>query len=430
MKKKDKSNHIDFKKKRFGLKYLFCDIVKYLYFTRIWLWQRPKYCYVNKQSKKALKEPFMIISNHVGFSDCLMVYYAFFSKRPFFLIHQNTFNTPFKAWIFKHLLCIPADPETGSFTAIRNLIDCVKAGNSVCIFPEGHISLDTSGKQDLKGGATLIALQTGIDVINMYRERRKHWWQRNRIIVGEPYNLKSIAGNATSRKDLDKVNGIISEEENKLKVLYQKKYSSKQCKRTNTQVFITKFPFDCDKKVRNKQRREEIESCKSEKTRNEKFYSYKFLEKILKEQYGENLNKLHFKKLENGKWVIDRHYVSISHSGSLIALSISSIKHGIDIQEYGDKDLSTKLADKVYQEDEKPTSLDKETFIQDWSTKEALFKMSDDNAFDPKKYSINSEYDKQNKVIKTEEGQYALALVQETKGFVSYHLYSDDIYFE
>ena len=429
MAKKVKSNHIDFKKKKVGLKYLFCDIVKYLYFTRIWLWQRPEYYYVNKEAKKALKEPFMIVSNHVAFSDCLMVYYTFFSKRLFFLIHENTFNTPFKAWIFKHLLCIPADPETGSFKAMRDLIDCIKEGNSVCIFPEGHISRDTSGQQDLKGGATLIALQTGVDVINLYREKRKHWWQRNRVLVGEPYNLKQLAGNTFSRKDLEKVNGVIAEKTNELREKYQEMFTAKKCHRTNTQVYISPMPFDCKKKVSNKQRREEIESCKSEKTRDEKFYSWKLLEKVLKEEYGENVNRLHFRKLENGKWQIDKHYVSISHSGSLIALSISSVKHGIDIQEYGDKDLSEKLKDKIYSEDEMPEVLTQENFLRDWSIKEALFKMSDDNNFDPKKYDIINTFDTQTKVVKYKNEKYALAIVQESKGFVSYHFYSDDIAF-
>ncbi len=430
MKKKQASNHIDFKKKRYGLKYLFCDIVKYLYFTRIWLWQRPKYYYVNKEAKKSLKDPFMIISNHVGFSDCLMIYYAFFSKRPFFLIHQNTFNTPFKAWIFKHLLCIPADPETGSFMAIRDLIDCVKAGNSICIFPEGHISFDTSGSQALKGGATLIALQTGIDTINLYRERRKHWWQRNRIIVGEPYNLKSLAGNATSRKDLDKVNNIISDKQNELKIKYQEMFKAKKCKRTNTQVFFAKMPFECDKKISNKQRRIEIDSCKSEKTKMEKFYSWKLLEKVLKEEYGENINKLHFRKLENGKWCIDKYEISISHSGSLLALSISSIKHGIDIQEYGNEELSNKLADKIYSENEKPDSLTNEQFYKDWSIKEAMFKMSNDESFNPKKYDLINNFDINTKIIKCDNKTYSFALSQEVNGFISYHFLDKDISFE
>ena len=79
--------------------------------------------------------------------------------------------------------------------------------------------------------------------------------------------------------------------------------------------------------------------------------------------------------------------------------------------------------------DEMPEALTKENFLRDWSIKEAMFKMSDDNSFDPKKYDIINTFDTQTKVVKYKNEQYALALVQESKGFVSYHFYSDDIAF-
>ena len=220
-------------KRKVAWKYLFSDFIKYLYFSRIWLWQRPKYYYVNKEAKKALKEPFMIVSNHQGFSDVLFVYYPFFKKRIFFMAHQNIMQNKFKGWIFTHLLCIPIDPESGSFAALRTLMTVIKEGNIVSVFPEGHINHESDEVKDFKGGASFLALQSGVDIIMMYREKRKHWWNRQRIIVGEPYNLKKMFGEHPSRADLEAATKVIYDKEIELKKLYQSIVSEKKVKRVN-----------------------------------------------------------------------------------------------------------------------------------------------------------------------------------------------------
>lgn len=416
-----------FIKEKVAWKYLFSDWIKWCYFSRIWLWQRPKFYYLDYEAKKNLKEPFMIVMNHQGFIDPVMVYYAFFTKRIFFMAHQNIMQTKFKGWIFQNLLCIPIDPDTGSFQSLRVMMDVLKKGNPLGVFPEGHINFNSTETKEFKGGATFLALQTGVDVIMLYRERRKHWWQRNHIIVGKPYNPRQMAGGSVSRSELDRVNQEVFAKELELKRLYQEMYTAKECERSNIQVFISPMPFECKSKIYPKQRAEEIASCKSEKTRNDKFYAWKLLEKVFKEQYGENIKRLHFKKQENGKWVCDKYKVSISHSGELVAVAVAKFGVGIDLQAYDQVNVSDALIDKVFNEDEKPNDNSKEAFIKGWGLKESAFKLSNDDAYNPKHYNVKDIKNSECNTIIYNDKEYNLSVVGEVNDFISYHFMTPDV---
>ena len=342
------------------------------------------------------------------------------------MAHQNIMQTKFKGWIFENLLCVPIDPNSGSFTALRVLLDALKKGNPIGVFPEGHINHNSSEIKSFKGGVAFLALTSGVDTILMYRERRKRWWQRNRIIVGEPYNPKNELGATGSRNDLARATDDIFNRELELKRLYQQLYTAKQCERHNIQVFVSPMPFETKGKIFPVSRREEIESCKSEKTKDEKFYAWKLLEKVFKEQYGENIKHLHFTKQENGKWVCDKYHVSISHSGELVSVAIADYRLGIDIQDISAVHPSDELIDKVFNEDEKP-SLDAYEFAKGWGLKESAFKCSDDKGFNPKAYKLGEIKNYENNVIIYNGKEYNLSVVGEINDFISYRFLTPDI---
>ena len=428
--KKPIKQHINYEKKKVHIKYLFSDIVKWLYFTRIWLYQRPKFYYLDKEGKKALKEPFLIISNHQGFSDILFVYYPFLTKRIFFMAHQNVFENRFKAFIFRNLLCIPIDPESGSFAALRTLLDIIKKGNVVSVFPEGHINHDSSEVKSFKAGASFLALQSGVDCIQMYREKRAHWWNRQRIIVGKPYNLKKEIGSSFSRNDLDRANQIIIDGELELKRKYQEIVPAKKVRRTNVQVFVSPMPFECSDKIHCKLRKDEINSCGSEKAKNEKFYAWKLLEKALKENYGVDIRKLKFEKQSNGKWICDKFNISFSHSGELVAVAIASYGVGVDIQEIKPLEDIEKLSTLIYGDEEKPDNISENDLIRDWTLKESAFKLSNDTGFNPKQYLLKDINKSETHKIVFNSKEYFISAVGEINDVISFHFLTPDIIYK
>ena len=78
-------------------------------------------------------------------------------------------------------------------------------------------------------------------------------------------------------------------------------------------IYFAHIPFICDGYVP-EVRKKEIESCSNFKVKQEKFYIWKLLETAIKECYDVDPKEVVFKKQDNGKWVCDRCFFSLSHS--------------------------------------------------------------------------------------------------------------------
>lgn len=427
---KEKKKYLDWTKKGCHIQFLLSDIVKWCYFTRIWLWQRPKYKYIDKEAKKALKAPFMIVGNHQGWSDFLFMYYAWFTKRIWFMVTTNMFETKFKAWLYKRLMCVAIDPDNGSLSDMRTVIDVIKANNIVGIYPEGHINFKTSQTKDYRGGATLMALQTGIDTIPVYRERRKHWWQRQRIIIGKPYNVKAMVGSRPTREELDRVNKEIFEQTLELKRIYQDWVPAKKVDRNNIQVFVSPRRFESDMKVTDKERLKEIAGCKDEQSKLDKIYAWKVLEKVFKEEYGENINKLHLHKLDSGKWACDKYHISISHSGELIVVAIGKYNCGVDVQSFDEMNVTDELIDMTLNDSERNQEITKQYVVKNWSIKEAKYKLDGISGFLPKNMKVEEIENAETSIIVCNNKEYQLSVAGDTHDIVSYHFLNGEIKFQ
>ena len=55
------------------------------------------------------------------------------------------------------------------------------------------------------------------------------------------------------------------------------------------------------------------------------------LETVLLRDFNVELNSLHPKKIETGRWIFDKYYISLSHSRGYYAIAISSEPIGIDV---------------------------------------------------------------------------------------------------
>lgn len=133
------------------------------------------------------------------------------------------------------------------------------------------------------------------------------------------------------------------------------------------------------------ERDDEIKGCSNAKTRLEKFCVWKLLQFGLKNSLGYNVEDLQFYKSDNGKWFCDKCYFSLSHSKNAVAVAISSVPVGIDIQ------LITPpkrfIENKILNSEElsefnllKQSEIT-EYLILKWCEKESLFKAEGENNF-------------------------------------------------
>ena len=142
------------------------------------------------------------------------------------------------------------------------------------------------------------------------------------------------------------------------------------------------------------ERNEEISATRNERVKREKYYAWRLLEYAAKKSFGIEPEQLSPIKNENGKWRSEKLEFSISHSDGAVAVAVSEVPVGVDI-EPADGRAGERLAKRTMTEVELehylacPESERVAEFIGTWTAKEAIFKSRNDAAFVPKSIDTN-----------------------------------------
>jgi 1-acyl-sn-glycerol-3-phosphate acyltransferase len=154
--------------------------------------------------------PAIIISNHVSYMDGLIIDAG--CKRPIrYIIDQDIYHFPIVHYIMKRAQAIPIAPNRKSVEAAFNEIsNGLKAGDLICIFPEGFLTF-TGGLGRFKPGIEWMIKRDPVPVIPIalsglwgsifsrkYLKSPLRWlpreWVRGKVIVkcGKPLDPSEI----------------------------------------------------------------------------------------------------------------------------------------------------------------------------------------------------------------------------------------------
>ena len=167
------------------------------------------------------------------------------------------------------------------------------------------------------------------------------------------------------------------------------------------------------------ERQAEIDGISNERVRREKYYVWRLLEYAIKNSLGADASRLCFKKGENGKWSCDGFEFSISHSGDVLAVALSFMSVGIDVERIRVKN-SERMANYILTQDElwDYASLCEqervEWLIRKWCQKEAIFKLQNKDSFAPSKIAVADFFTCDREVLTNDE-KYILALAAENE---------------
>ena len=235
MEKKENRKKMNRLKGFFDFKWWFYDFVKVTGFIPISLVLRSKFIYKNKECKKEFKkDPIMIAANHRGFLDPFLMVSTFYFKRVGIIATKELFNTKFKKALFTGFRAIYIDKDNVSIKTFKAVNETIKDGHSVGIFPEGTIvHKENEEISEFKAGVIMMASMAKCPIYPIYFAKREHWYNRQRIYVGERFDINDYSsGKKLSGEKMTEVAEILRQKVIELSNMHKESYGKRIRKKT------------------------------------------------------------------------------------------------------------------------------------------------------------------------------------------------------
>ena len=140
---------------------------------------------------KKIKGGALIVANHTGYLDPVLVGTAFWYRRMFFLAAKEVMKSKLREFLLKNAGCIKIDRDISDIGAVRKCIEVLKEGKCLCIFPQGEIKRDGE-IEEIKSGAVLMAFKANVPIVPVYFSERKSLFSKSSVVVGEEINCREF----------------------------------------------------------------------------------------------------------------------------------------------------------------------------------------------------------------------------------------------
>lgn len=179
-----------------------------IYRVRAWTPTGEKY-------KKKIRGGAIIAANHYDFSDPLVLFITFWYRRVFFLAGELVMNGSLRSKMLAGLGAIRIDRNIADMEAIRRCVRLLKEGRMLGVFPQGQLT-KTQEVSDIKHGAVLMALQSGVPIVPMYIQPQDKWYRGRDVVIGDPIDPKALCTKKIpSTADIQRISEHLAEEMNR-----------------------------------------------------------------------------------------------------------------------------------------------------------------------------------------------------------------------
>jgi len=125
-----------------------------------------------------LRGPALVIANHQSFMDPVLIGLAV-RRHAVFLARQTLFRHRWLAWLMRSLHAVPVNQEGFAREGLRTILDQLKAGRLVAIFPEGERTHD-GPLLPLRPGIHLLIKKMAMPIIPVGIAGAFEAWPRSR----------------------------------------------------------------------------------------------------------------------------------------------------------------------------------------------------------------------------------------------------------
>lgn len=144
----------------------------------------------------------VLMGNHQCLLDPVTLALCVPDREIHFMGKKELFENKLLGWAFRKVHGFPVDRGNMDMAAIRTAMGVLKDGNTLGIFPEGTRS--RSGHMlPLLGGASLLALKSGCDVVPVYIDGNYRPFHRIVVRVGQPVEMADLRAGRMNRETCD-----------------------------------------------------------------------------------------------------------------------------------------------------------------------------------------------------------------------------------
>lgn len=138
----------------------------------------------------------VMICNHLAASDSIFLMLARFAwPRPVILAKEELFHIhPLLSWFFRQAGAVPVSRGKGDSRTLERVVEQVRAGRDVLVFPEGTRSR-TGQMGPMKSGAFVVAAAAGVPIVPCrvtYQDGRPRFFRRVRLVIGQPLSMQEL----------------------------------------------------------------------------------------------------------------------------------------------------------------------------------------------------------------------------------------------
>ncbi|MDF1753646.1 MAG: lysophospholipid acyltransferase family protein [Verrucomicrobiales bacterium] len=163
----------------------------------------------NRERLRGLNDGgYVVASNHVSFLDPPLVGIAF-PENIYYFARKTLFDKPFASWMLHRMWAIPVDQARPEMSTLKKIIQLLKDGEKVVIFPEGERTYDGNLKEVGQSGVGMIVEKSKAKVLPVRLFGPEKALPRNSkkvvkvpvtMVVGEPMDLSDLINDKTIDK--------------------------------------------------------------------------------------------------------------------------------------------------------------------------------------------------------------------------------------
>ena len=204
----------------FDHKMWFYDFVKFTGCLPVIVDLRIKKIIFAKNKKRLLSGKYIISSNHMSYSDPIIVSNAFWTRRVGFVATQELFQKKIWDIAFRGFGCIPVDKDNPTLQTFKAVKERLERGHIVCVFPEGQVRRDEN-IQAFKSGVVMMAIMADADILPVYLVKRKKRIHRQKVVIGDKINYKEyVKGPIATMEEIENITRVLQTREKELEDKY------------------------------------------------------------------------------------------------------------------------------------------------------------------------------------------------------------------